>query len=396
MIVKAMRQFRQVSPPIWAVVIFGSFYIVTYSADYLFYRLNEPVPQEVTDVRWMTLSFFYAFFGAFRGLFFNPFNMRGYASFLVLSPWQWPKELPRGPVHLIWVDVITICIIALLSFQNGGDMPVLPLIAFLGVYLASLGWSFLTTGPLWVIAVWLFIGPFAVYPHKNPNIAFGVLIVLYGIGYIGLRSFFRNFPWNTNFWKSDPIKDMRKAAIASHIGWPYKKLNIYESVNISFLPSLIVSALVVWWVHVVMWIFEAGTVIYPFLILGSCMVAFVRFVIYAGSNQAPISLWGRIFTFNWIIPRYDYVYIAPVCIILAGVLTPLMLGWIGVPPQLCSELTIFTVLLLAFSMPPNLQKWRLTSASRITRSNPKQRTSKGTTQSSLEMNFKAALSKSDV
>ena len=394
---KIIRQLRQVAPHRWLVAGFGLLYLLSYCIDYLLVRKDMFVrPAELTTyMRVAVIGYFSAGHGVLRGSLFHPFRRSEYVLSLVLSPWKWGKELPRGPVHLVWGDVVVMSLVTGLAFLNAQHMPLLPVAVFLAAYLFSLGLFFCKTGPLWVIMLWSFMAPFAVYPHKNTNIAVLVLVVMYGIGYLGLRCFFKGFPWNTSFWKSDPVKEMRDRAIAQHIRWSYRKLNINKSVSISFKATVVLSIIVTWWLHVASWL-DGETVSYKFVVFCAAFMAMIRWGVYVGCPRfgcycSPISFWGRIFTGRLIIPRYDQVFICPICILLAGIFAPRLFALMGVAAGFSAELTLFVVLVLALGMPPNLKKWRLISASRITRPVSRRRSTKATVRSSRKSTFKSAL-----
>ncbi len=392
---KIIRQFRQVAPRTWLIGLFGFFYLLSYAIDYLLGQKDLLMTEMTGIIRLALVGYFSAWHGVLRGLLFHPFISSEYVLFLALSPWKWGKELPRGPVHLVWGDVAVMSLVTGLSFLSTQYMPLLPVAVFLATYLFLLGWFFWKTGPRWVIAIWSFIAPFAVYPHKNPNIAVLVLVFMYVFGYLGLRCFFKGFPWNTSFWKSDPAQEMRDRAIAQHTGWPYRKLNINTSINISVETAVVLSIIVTWWLHVVLWL-DGETVSYEFIVLCAVFIAMIRLVVYVGCPRfgcyrPPISFWGRIFTGRLIIPRYDHVFICPICILLAGIFAPRLFVRMGVTAGLNAELTLFVISVLALGMPPNLKKWRLTSASRITRPVSLQRSKRATMRSSGKSTFKSAL-----
>jgi len=57
--------------------------------------------------------------------------------------------------------------------------------------------------------------------------------------------------------------------------------------------------------------------VFAIVVLG---FSFVRFLVYRDGYAPPISLWGRIRTFRWIVPGYDQVFLAPLCTLLVGIL----------------------------------------------------------------------------
>jgi hypothetical protein len=255
-------------------------------------------------------------------------------------------------------------VLALLAYINVPSLAPLPVIIFLSVYQIVL-WLTLGAQQVRICVVSLFLAPFAIYPFKNPYIGVLVLAALYVLGYIGLQRFLRDFPWNTKYWKADPVQELRNQAIRQRvIGWPFKFLNVYEAPRISVRAALVLTVLLTWWLHVIRW-----TVDKPYhwalLVLFVFLAALVRTGIYTGAYRPPISFFGRIFTNRWIIPDYDKVYLAPICVVLAGTLLPAALVRGGMNPVWSFELSFFAALLLALSLPPKLRDWRLTGPYRI-------------------------------
>jgi hypothetical protein len=230
------------------------------------------------------------------------------------------------------------------------------------VYLILL-WLALGAQQVRILVVSLFLAPLAIYPFRNPYVAVTVLVALYVLCYIALQRFLGDFPWNTKYWKADPVQELRKQAIRRRvIGWPFKFLNIYEAPGISVRAALVLTVLLTWWLHVIRW-----TVDKPYnlglLVLFACLAASVRTMTYIGTYWPPISLLGRICTGRLIIPQYDKVFLAPICVVLAGTMLPFALA--GMSPVWSFELSFFAALFLALSLPPKLRDWRLTGPYRI-------------------------------
>jgi len=207
-----------------------------------------------------------------------------------------------------------------------------------------------------------FLAPFVIYPFASLYVSILVLILLYFLCYAGFRGFLRDFPWNTRYWKIDAVEEFRKQSLRQ-LGWPFKFLKTYDDTRMSFFEAILLSLLLTWWLHVIRWIISEPY--HPGLLsLLAFLVAFLRIVVYGCIYRPPISLMGRIFTGRLIIPRYDKIFIAPICILLAGILLPLVLDRYGLMTVWNFEICFFFILLLAFSLPPRLNEWRLTGAYR--------------------------------
>ncbi len=360
------QHWRQVLPPRFIIVLLCTAYLLTYLMDLYIIRLGVPVPKDIGRIRVPFLVFASALYGYYRVRAFHPFYNSKYWQWLCLTPWSMDKPLPQGPVHLIWVDLVILTFLTLLAYFNLSFAAPVPVIIFLVVYLIMICITFEAEQGFFAV-LFLFLAPFVVYPFANQYVAVLVLIFLYVLCYAGFRRFLRGFPWNTKYWKADTVKELREQAVRQRvIGWPFRFLNVYETHRISVSEAFLLSVLLTWWVHVIRWVicepYDLGL-----LVILALLVAFFRTLIYAGVHRPPISLLGRIFTGHLIIPKYDKIYIAPICILLVGKLLPVALLRFGLDPVWNFELSFFLIFLLAFSLPPKLKEWRLTGAYRIGR-----------------------------
>lgn len=360
------RNWRQVLPPRLITIIFCTGYLLTYLMDLYIIRLGSPVPKEIGTIRMPLIVVASVLYGYYRVRVFHPFYSRKYREWLCLTPWSVDKPLPRGPVYLIWADLITLVPLTVLAYFNYSFYACVPIIVFLGVYLVLTCITFEDEQGSFAVLL-LFLAPFTVYPFANQYIALLVLVLLYILCWVSLRQFFRGFPWNTKYWKTDIVKEWRAQAIRQRvIGWPFKYLNVYEASKISASEAFLMSLLLTWWLHVIRWVigesFSLG-----WLVILALLVTLFRAVTYAGDHRPPISLLARVFTGRLIIPSYDKIFIAPICIFIAGTILPLALGHLGLDQVWNLELCFFLIFFLALSLPPTLKKWRLTGAHRIGR-----------------------------
>lgn len=322
------RNWRHVLPPRHITILLCTVYLITYLMDFWCINLGISVPKEVGIIRMPFLVLASALYGYYRVRSFHPFYSRKYREWLCLTPWSIEKPLPRGPVHLIWADLITLVPLTILAYSNFSIVAFVPFIVFLSVYLVMICITFVPNKASLVVLC-LFLVPFTFYPFANRYFAVLVLILLYIICWVGLHQFLSGFPWNTRYWKAEPVKELREQAIRQHlIGWPFEYLNVYGTYEISILGAFILSLLLTWWLHVTKWIFIDSRLV-TFFFLFVLNVAIFRTVTYGGIHRPPISLLGRIFTGRLIIPGYDKIYVAPICILLAGVAFPLVFSkWV--------------------------------------------------------------------
>jgi len=363
------ENWRATVPQMRLVITFGIFYAITFPIDILAYYANLEVPREIIKIRILFLGIASAFHGLFRGLAFHPLHDLAYRQWLSVTPWASDKPLPKGPVHLIWTDILFLVVLSLLVYSNDVMLSAVPVVAFLGAYLLGVNATFLG-GPKGFLVTTLFLAPLTFYPHKNVFIAGFVLVSLYLFARVGMYQYFKNFPWNTDYWTADQIKELRRYAIRMNmIGWPFKSLGVFDAPSAALLEAFLLSLLLTWWVHIFLWgvdvpAGEALKITLPFVAL---LAALIRFIVYKAGRSAPISLFGRIVTGYLIIPRHDKIYIAPLCIAAVGILLPWALGQLHMQTIWVGEISLFAVLFLTFSLPPTLKSWRLTGAHHIVR-----------------------------
>ncbi|MHC4153373.1 MAG: hypothetical protein ACYST6_00385 [Planctomycetota bacterium] len=366
-----MKQgWHVVLPPLPITALLGVVYLLTYSADVYLIRIDPLLADAMGASRVMLLALGSVLYAYYRVRTFHPSYNRSYREWLCVIPWSADHPLPKGPIRLVWVDVVMLAILYLLAYFNLPSAATAPVIAFLIVYVALLLLTF-EADQIHIPTIALFLAPFAIYPSRNVYVAILVLLALYVLCLWGLRQYLKDFPWNTKYWKADPLEELRKQAIRLRvIGWPFKYLNIHDSLGVSFRAALVLSFLLTWWLHV---IFSATdepprlAFLIGFFIAFVLNVVFFRTFTYAGIYRPPISLLGRIFTGRLIIPRYDKIFLAPICILLAGTLLPAVLVRAGMNPVWSLELSFFVALFLALSLPPKLRDWRLTGPHRIGR-----------------------------
>ena len=363
-----IRQWQQVLPRRSSVIFFGVVYALTYVLDCYSVYLGIGIPPEAAFIRLLVLLLASAACGFRRILFFHPSFDKRYRMWLTVGPWTLDKPLPLGPVHLTLADVLVVGVITLLVYLNGfyDSLLALPAAVFLGAYVLLFALAPLPEKPRRLL-VPAFVAPFAVYPFHELYVALAVLLVLYVYCYLCFRHQFKNFPWNTEYWKGDPIKQLRKQAITRRvIPWPHDVLYNYERAPaISFSMSMTVSFMVTWWVHVIRWLVDEPHSM-GLLVLAVFAISFGRLLVYIGPGyMPPISLRGRIFRLRWIIPGYDKVFVAPICVWLVCWGVVRIGTWLVLNPIWQFELSLFLMLLVALTFPPKLKRWRLVGSYRV-------------------------------
>jgi hypothetical protein len=90
------------------------------------------------------------------------------------------------------------------------------------------------------------------------------------------------------------------------------------------------------------------------------VIALIRWVAYIA--WPPVSLWGRLRTQRWIIPRFDRALLVPVAIIAAGFIMMRALTGLAVPLPWSAAATLSLAMLIALGAGPTRGAHRLTAA----------------------------------
>jgi len=213
----------------------------------------------------------------------------------------------------------------------------------------------------------------AVWLWRQPIACLAASTVVYLIAYEGLRRGLEQFPWKPrklpNLMNTDLLDG---AGPAEWCGWPYDRMmrDTSKDRRISRIDAVLCCVLESWWLFVLASLIpdplnRAGFLAIP-LLVSTGVLPIVRLAVYIVGYQSPITLWGRIWTFRWIIPGYDHVFVAPICTLLAGPMTLMFLFQAcELPLEVCLPIATGTATLVALISPPRLRRWRLTGRHRI-------------------------------
>jgi hypothetical protein len=216
-----------------------------------------------------------------------------------------------------------------------------------------------------------------------PSICLGILGSVYVIVMIGLPIALQRFPWTDAKLSSKPINS---AIIQSFGGnsppqqktfsiWPYNQLlNVPAERIISRCDGFLGPLLAAWWLYALTSNFasvkDRSDFLYCLFVIVVGIAFGCRAFIYMAMYWPPISLLGRIFTRRWIIPGYDYVVLAPLCILLTAIIGGIMINYVGQAyNSITYPLTMAAVCIVAINLGPSLGKWRLTGHYRLIYSN---------------------------
>ncbi len=315
-------------------------------------------------------------YGIVRITAFHPFCRPDYLAWLETTPWRFPLPLPLGPIQLVAVDVLLLCVIAAIAAFHLHLSPRIFLIGFGWSYLACLAHSLHRSGQH-AAAYVLGVGLAACFLLENSVWIACLLVALYPLAYLALQSSLRNFPWP----KTEP------ADSPNHTAWHPSPSPLQAPVNVR--QVILACLLWGWWLYCGIrfcWYLYFLTLNIPNLLksrveyaltqsvlhkhylwlgaFGVCCAGY-RLFRYCANRWPPISVFGRIATGRLIIPNYDRVLIAPLCSLLICFFLPRILFDAGFPLEIVASATVTLALLSIRSIGPTLQDWELTGGYRL-------------------------------
>jgi hypothetical protein len=315
-----------------------------------------------------------AFYGAFRLWAFHPFYRPEYRRWLTLTPWDYLRPLPLGPVYLAAQDLLILAGGALLMHDTPWTWRIGAAVSFLVAYLAVACKTLFCT-KIWREAYMLAFGlgltvRLAAWRWEASLVVLGVLLL---IATWGLRRSLMGFPWDESVEKLSHMFQpvVNRPAPPAAAGWPFSYLNPKPSVlSVDRRHGLVTSLLIGWWFYA---FGSLGSDDDPdkvkfltmmhILLCGGFLAA--RLIRYCGVYWPPISLWGRIWTGRWIVLGYDVVFAAPACGALAMLAGPAALVFTGTPVEATLAISLTLVAAACLTMGPGFERWRLTGAHRL-------------------------------
>lgn len=321
------------------------------------------------------LRYIGAAYGVFRVISLHPFYRPGYRAWLERTPWTSARPLPIGPVALVWEDAVVQIVLVLLALTVPGCDPVRVVALTLFGYLAALALTMAPTGePSYAYLVAFGLG-LMVRLFPRPEAMLGTGAVVYVMAYVGLRRSLARFPWRLGWQEAITMNTPLERYIQSHCpdpsGWPYDRLgpSTEERSRLGRLDALLLSMLFGWWLFAVeVLVPDRGSAIGLFAVLipaGTFGLALSRLVLYTQGYVSPVSFWGRLWTFRWIVRGYDQVFIGPLCTLAICPLSIALFHRLGWDPLAFLPVTAAAVLFTALATPPRLRRWRLTGQHRI-------------------------------
>jgi hypothetical protein len=358
---------RTVAPPLSAVavlvLVFGLFSVPQHVFG------QQPAPgADPPARRYLILAS--VVLGIYRVAAFHPYFRASYLRWLKSTPWNVRKPLPLGPVELVPADSLGVGLIILL----GATLPVPRSIEFVNIFLFShmlaLAGTFWRTGSpgFGYIAV-LLLGfvPFVwTRPWQNLVLLTGIYLLVHE----GLWRALKRFPWETDGILAD-FHLMQTSETNPPCGWFFDRFHrdIMTATGISRIDAILGCMLGSWWLFVLASMVsdprERFTVLFVGMLASTTGSAVARFATYIQGCRPPISLWGRIGTFRWIIPGFDQILIAPACSLLVGPAALVVYWRFPIPAEVCFSIAAGVSVLIGLIAPPRLKRWRLTGQYRL-------------------------------
>jgi hypothetical protein len=312
-------------------------------------------------------------YALFRVFAFHPIFRKGYRTWLESTPWTYRKPLPLGPVELSWRDGLVLGSLLLLSATLPEPNAMRLLCTYLLANLLAILCSFFLTRSSGFAYVTAFALGLAVLFWHQPEICLAALAGVYLIAYEGLRRALASFPWQARKLPglNEDMSVLTLGLDGEACGWPHDRLmgEIVDGQLISRIDVVLVCMLASWWATVLISLIHDpdGRLAISGGVFGLVMffLPFGRIARYTAGYSSPISFWGRIRTFRWIIPGYDQIFVAPFCAMMAGVATLALLHACRLPLFICLTFASGMVILVTVLTPPRLRLWRLTGQHRI-------------------------------
>ena len=326
-------------------------------------------------------------YGVYRIVTFHPAADARYRHWLELTPWTADKPLPAGPLQLVPQDLVVIGALILMYREPSLRMLYLPT-GFLVGYQLTLAIYARIIGQ-WGLAYLIgFVLIAVLYLVDQPESAFAMADACFVIGRIAVSRALRSFPWKMP-WQLDlqsiegvpamqTIQDEQKRR---QLGWPFDQLSPKSPERrIPFHDGICLSLMAGWLWFVVLSKFASEPLGFlPLIMIVAILVAAaVRLSNFQKSHYSPLNFMGRLWTFRWLIPSYDQVYVAPLLAFAVIASTQGMAALMLAPGQNMFGLQMARVYgitlaslgatcawLIVLVMGPVLESWQLAAKHRI-------------------------------
>jgi hypothetical protein len=373
---KTRPYFLKNFPPMWVVLIFVTIVGGSYLLDIGWHdRVFHPF-------RMLFICLLPFVFGMWRVIAFYPNPVSSYGKWLTLTPWKYGMPLPKGSVQLNIADLIVMAVFAGATFLDKQIHFLVPVFIFLYAYIITAILSTLHGIPImkyWIKRLLILaIIPIGFYPVLSITSVTVSIALCYILCYCHLRDVLKAFPWNQSLWleKDEDILSQKSLKYAE-TGWPYSALAAtsrkFFCIGNKIFTITVLSGLVVWWLHsIILFLFnmndnggESGICIFLLIVLGVLAIS-VRLYFLQGT-VAPISFFGRLFKGYFIIPKFDKIFVAPLCIGIFVVLPIYFMPELVESAIWLFDGSVFVILVICAGCPPSINQWRNTGGFTMTR-----------------------------
>jgi hypothetical protein len=296
----------------------------------------------------------------------NPVWNKGYRDWLKLTPWMPGKRLPLGPIHLVWQDAVALAAFLGLAFVHQSFHPSVVLVAFAFPYLLLTTWG-LAAGEAgrWALPILAGLPVVLLRPVTGWWDVLALALIV-PFAQIGVSQLLRRFPWKSGGRiEEDGAKAVVKPKAAAAGGVFDALAPVAPAEPTRWWAAAVGSALVGWWVFAVLqlaWPAEEAMapIAQGMVVLFGLLLGFIRWATYASGFGAPITLRGRLSTGRLVIPGYDKILVAPICILAAAIAWPEVAGRLGLGAPATIGTGYALLLFLVATLPPALGNWKLT------------------------------------
>jgi hypothetical protein len=295
-----------------------------------------------------------------------------YYRWLLMTPWRLGRPLPFGSMLPAWPDAVTLTLVTGVSLMGPVAHPFYVPCMFIGAY------SLFTGAHLVIPRLWLqasLIGMLlvaAMLVIEYPWLLLLVLLLSLGIAWAGLTRRLDTFH-HRELWEIDPVSlralvfqgagVQPRLEIGSDLGRTHAVLHRDKiETESQLIAGLLMATLTGGAAYLVamsmLRFFSATTSFIPesdmiyVSLVPVAIAALTRLGLYA--RKAPISIWGRLKTGRFIIPRYDRIALVPILTVAIPVLCQYALAAIGLPAPWRASVVVGIGLGIALGAGPSL------------------------------------------
>ena len=393
---------RVVLPPMWVIallaILYGLINAVHHGSQWFGYAASSDDYHATCRMLIIGAALGY---GGFRAIVFHPFWRPAYREWLLTTPWEHPQPLALGPLHLVWQDLVVVGMLALLAAIHTSSPETLQfavlalVVTFALAYLIPLTPTFTMDGSqqfLYAIAFGLAL---LVRAMNFVWVALPIPVVVYLLAWVGLRKALQRFhEWNLEWFAERGLVfksfgNLQEQARQKLLGWPFDRVSLKQSpFRISYRDGILLSLLTGWGVWAVIGVMHDVILRRDLLtsllsrtdptyddtqmtaLLNGLVSVFIFLSVsrafgYCWGYMPPLTLFGRLVRFRWVIPGYDQIFVAPLCTVLVAHFLPRWLYEIGLPVEFLVPLTVTLCLLILLNVGPSVERWQLTGNHRV-------------------------------